>query len=161
MAKFVAFACVVLSPMMTFADGWKPPENPDPFAILQEAKADAQKRDYKTALEKQVWYHQNALKYQVSQTGVRLSFALGYWLDLAKVYPPALDRLREIRDEAEAGTKKGISRVEAVQEVAAIDRTLGEEAKTVDLFLEFDKNDPKFAARVFSFAQPALLEAKQ
>src|SRR5262245_11064399 len=92
---------------VAIAVDWKPPENPDPSAILQEAASDTRNGNYKTALEKHVWYHENALKHDPAQYGVRLSFALMYWGELGQKYPPALERLRKFRDEAAEKARKG------------------------------------------------------
>ena len=80
---------------------WTPPAKPDPSKILQEAARDVTAQRYEEALEKHVWYHENALKIEPAQYGVRLSFALSAWHRLGLVYPPALEKLTSIRDENE------------------------------------------------------------
>ena len=90
-----------LLPSISLADDWTPPKNPDPSAIMREAKADTARGNYEVALAKQLWYHNNAVKLKPSQSGVRLSFALSNWLKLGEVYPPALEKMRQIRDETE------------------------------------------------------------
>ena len=80
---------------------WGPGMNPDPSAILHEARADRRAGRFADALTKHVWFHENALKYVPSLSGVRLSFALTYWMELGAVYPAALRKLKRIRDDAE------------------------------------------------------------
>src|SRR5262245_14212562 len=81
---------------------WKPPANPDPSKILAEAQADARAGRNADALAKHLWFHNNALKIQSTLYGVRLSFALGSWMDLAMQYPPAMQALTRTRDQAGA-----------------------------------------------------------
>ena len=42
---------------------WKPPQNPDPGKILEEARADQQTGNYAVALDKHVWYHENKVTF--------------------------------------------------------------------------------------------------
>ena len=97
--RTLIFALILLLPTVGRADDWTPPENPDPNLILREAKKDASRGDYELALAKQLWYHENAVKLNPSQSGIRRSFALSYWLELGENYPPALEKMRQIRDE--------------------------------------------------------------
>src|SRR4051812_22582627 len=61
---------------------------------LEDAEKFAREGKYQQALERHIWYHENALKYDQAQFGVRLSFALSDWAELGKVYPPAKVALR-------------------------------------------------------------------
>src|ERR1044072_6141550 len=79
---------------------WTPPEKPNPAQILQDANADTRAGQFEDALAKHLWYHRNALKHSPAQGGVRLSFALSYWHNLATKYPPAMTALKAERDEA-------------------------------------------------------------
>src|SRR5690349_9740269 len=54
--------------------------------------------NFQEALMRYVWYHEHALEYDRAVYGVRLSFALSYWKELADVYPPALVALKQMRD---------------------------------------------------------------
>jgi Protein kinase domain len=139
---------------------WTPPENPDPYKILTEAREDVRARRYETALAKHVWYHENALKYQPSQSGVRLSFALTNWLDLAKDYPPALAKLKAIRDQAVAGVKDGTGAWQSFHDMVSINTYLGDDALTRDVFAFLHTYNPEMAKRAFGVAEPALIRAK-
>jgi len=143
---------------------WTPPKNPNPDLILREAQADARAKRYETALAKHVWFHKHALEYQPSQAGVRLSFALSYWLALGEAYPPALDALKEIREETQRRVtpREGRKvRFEDFHDLASLNREFGEEKKTVAAFKLIDQADPKMAKRVFGVSQPALIKAKE
>jgi hypothetical protein len=145
-------------------DEWRPPAKPNPQEILNEARTDALAGRYADALAKHVWFHENALKYAPSLYGVRLSFALGYWGQLCSAYPPALQKLKTIRDETGKTIRTGDPAQEAFQrfhDYAAINRALGEDSKTTELFDWLDGNKPKVAAKAFRVAEPALIRSKQ
>jgi hypothetical protein len=143
------------------ADDWTPPVNPDPQAILWEAKADAQAGRYQVALAKQLWYHENVLDLEPAQSAVRLSFALSHWLELGEVYPPALEKMKQVRDEVEKRIRdEDQVRFEDFHEFVAFNRTLREEYRTVATFKWLDETDAEDAKRVFSVSQPALIKQK-
>lgn len=148
-------------PTVAFAEEWTPPENPDPQTILTEAQADARAKRYDRALAKQIWIHENSLKHNPAFTGVRLSFALRAWHDLAKDYPPALDRLIEARNEASNAALDGKKTFESFHTFAAINRTLGDESLTVDTFIQLETQNQAAAKIVFLVAKPALITAKE
>lgn len=143
------------------ADDWVPPENPDPQAIMAEAKADTTAGRYEDALAKQLWYHENAIQLQPSLTGVRLSFALMNWLELGEAYPPALEKMKQVRDETEKRIRdknKVRIRFEDFHDFVALNETLREEQRTAELFHWIDKHDEEDAQRVFDVARPALIK---
>src|SRR5436190_22804607 len=76
-----------------------PGEKPQPSKILDEAKEQRQHGEYEQALQRHIWYHNHALEFEPSLTGVRLSFALAEWIELGRRYPRARRALIEIRDE--------------------------------------------------------------
>ena len=138
---------------------WTPPANPDPQKILKEAQMDAVAGRYEAALAKHVWFHENALKIRPSLYGVRLSFALGYWTQLAIVYPPAKTKLIEIRDETEKKVASGENVHDSFHDVQSINSKLNEEQRTVELFKSLAKNNAIAATQVFDVARPALIKA--
>ncbi len=137
---------------------WKPPAEPDPSQILDEARDDASAGRHEVALEKHLWFHRHALGLEPSLYGVRLSFALSFWHELGKVYPPALAKLKEAGEAATAAVKAGRSAREAFHDAASIHKQLGEEEKTAALFVWLDQNEPDVAKRVFGLARPALVK---
>ncbi len=153
-----SFLCILT---LAAHGAWKPPANPDPPTILREAMADTAAARYADSLAKHVWYHQNALALQPSQSGVRLSFALSDWVKLGEKYPAALKSLKAMRDAAEKDVRNGKSPWEAFHDFTSINRYLDEAAKTKDLFVWLDANKPQLAKRTFDLAQPALIRAKE
>ena len=147
--------------MSTSSDNWTPPKNPDPSIILNEARADARAKRYKIALAKHVWYHNHALSISQAQFGVRLSFALSYWYQLGQEYPPAMAKLRSVRDGLEKQARKGENLDNAIPDLAAISRTLGEDSRTTSIFKVIDKTYPEKASMAFLFVNSALIKEKE
>lgn len=159
--KLMLFVLMCLIPVTVPAADWQPPQNPNPQEILQSIRSDVQAKDYQTALAKHVWFHENALKHNSALTGVRLSFALAYWDQLAQIYPPALEKLKEIRDQTTKQVLDGKDVATSFQELEALNRTLDQNNMTVDTFLLLHKEHPEKAKLAYRLAQPALLKAKE
>jgi hypothetical protein len=140
---------------------WTPPQNPNPQKILNEAEADASDGNYANALAKHIWFFQNALKYDPGEYGVRLSFALSDWVELGKIYPPALEKLKTFRDEAETNVREEKNVRDNFSDFASINEKFKEDTKTVQLFIWLDSNKPDLAKKVFDLAQPALIKSKE
>ena len=140
---------------------WQPPARPDAHAILREAQQDALAGRHQDALDKHVWFHRNALKHRPSLYGVRLSFALGFWTDLGRRYPPALAALKAERDAAAARIRAGKGERGDFHDVASINSSLAEDAATAELFAWLDANDPALARTSYNIAERALVQAKR
>ena len=125
---------------------------------LEAAEDFADAGKYAEALERHEWYHRNALRIDPAQSGVRLSFALSSWKELADQYPPALASLKAIRDANIEDLLAGKGEADTFHDVACIDTKLGEEAATVTLFKALDARQPAFAAECFRFVQETLLD---
>jgi len=116
---------------------------------------------YEEALQKHVWYHKHALDVDRAQYGVRLSFALTYWTDLGKKYPPALKALRDIRDEDATRLAAGEQNRELFNDLVAINEELGESATTVAVFKKVQSVQPTFASLIAELADKALFDANE
>jgi hypothetical protein len=172
MSATTMYAAKAMAVLMYFMAGcsrkpperWTPPGHPSPQAILNEAREDAYAKRHEDALAKHVWYHENALKIAPAQYGVRLSFALSAWVELGKSYPPALEKLKSIRDKNELSIRESESSEENFQtfhDLAAISEALGDDSKTTELFFWLDQNKPDFAKSVYPVAEPFLIRAKK
>lgn len=138
---------------------WTPPPAPDPSAILNEAREDARTGRHTDALAKHLWFHRNALSFERSLYGVRLSFALASWLDLAERYPPALAALRGERDASVARLRAGTGARGDFHDVSSINEYFGAQAATAQLFAWLDAHRPELAKSVYRIAQRALVGA--
>jgi len=135
--------------------------NDDPGRALEDARRLAQKGDYEGALAKHVWFHENALAINSAYYGVRLSFALGDWVELGKKYPKALDKLKSVRDEKTARLLAGHLDHDLFNDVQSINDNLGENTATVEIFKRIDVLNPDFAAQTYDLADEALVEAQE
>ena len=146
-----------------FATDWTPPENPVPTEILKDARQDRDAGRYETALAKHLWYHEHALEYDRGQTGVRLSFALSDWMALGKEFPPALDKLKEIRDQtnnrlrADKAKQAGFN---DFHDLAAINRILDEHELTAKTFEYLHDHNPQAARLAYFAAEQPLIHTK-
>lgn len=126
---------------------------------LQAARMAAQEGRFSEALSEYIWFHEHALEERPSLHGVRLSFALGYWLELAEQYPPARAALQSVLDEKTARLERGDQDWELFNDVTAINRESGKDEATYDLFVLINKANPAFAARCVEVAMPAIVKA--
>lgn len=136
---------------------WTPPASPDPTAILRETASDVRNGHYALALKKHRWFFDQALEHEPAQYGVRLSFALGYWYELAQVYPPAMDELHALRDRATQNAIAGIDVRESFHDASSINRVLNDITATRDLFLKLHETNRAHAQTAYSIAQPVLI----
>ncbi len=135
-----------------------PGEKPDLQEILTEAKNLAANGRHEEALQRHLWYHYHALELEPSQSGVRLSFALSDWMELARHYPKARQALVEIRDRGANKFDAGEGSFAAFHEVASINSYLGEQDATLSLFRSVQARSPKLAAYCYYAAEDLLVE---
>jgi len=107
---------------------------------LERAEQCAREGNYAEALRLHIWYHKNALKYDPAQYGVRLSFALSDWADLARAYPPALHALLSIRNQTLTTYGKDPSDAHMYGEVLSIDLALDDLPSAKTLFYQGRKS---------------------
>jgi hypothetical protein len=132
-----------------------PPTAQERLDQASEARRDGR---YAEALAHHLWFHENSLAEDPALSAVRLSFAVGYWAELGRVYPPALDALRAARDRPRNRLLAGTGDWEAFAEVAAVDEALGEPHATHDLFRRLDSAHPALAHECRNVALPVLVE---
>lgn len=129
----------------------------DPRKALEEARKFAQEGKYAEALEKHVWFHENALKIRPSLAGVRLSFALSDWIQLGEKYPKARAKLVEIRDADARSLRGGELKFETFLDFASINEYLKATRLTYELFKELHQVYPNFAAQCYGVAREAVM----
>ena len=127
---------------------------------LKAAYAAKARGDYQTALGHLVWFHDHALEETPALLGIRLSYALAYWIELGAEFPPALESLREIRDRKVADLRAGQHDGQLFLDVSAINDYLGEGEGTYLLFVELRHRAAAFAARCAPIALPAVVDAQ-
>ncbi len=126
---------------------------------LHAAQAAAREGRHAAALREYVWFHDNALKEEPALYGVRLSFALAYWMDLAESYPEARRKLEEIRDRKTATLAAGKGDHALFHDVTSINRSLDEETETYRLFKKLLVSAPLNATAWGDLAREAIVKA--
>jgi hypothetical protein len=132
----------------------------DPSARLQRGQEAAAAGRYEEALRDYIWFHEHALEHAPSLYGVRLSFALWYWIELANEYPEARIALKRIRDEKTTRLLNGDTNRELFHDVESINERLENEEATYELFATLEKAKPDFAAVCADLAMPAIVKAE-
>src|SRR6267142_6887314 len=125
---------------------------------LHEAHVAAQAGRCEEALDGYIWFHENSVDVP-GMGGVRLSFALAYWMELARVYPPARTALEDIRDRKTRSILNGIRDIPFFHDVVAINRYLGCERATYELFVTLNSSAPVLAGVYASLAMPAIINS--
>lgn len=92
-------------------------------------------------------------------SGVRLSFALAYWLDLAEDYPPALAAFRRVRDETEQALREQPGSFPLFHDIRSMNARLGEGLRTADLFESVAATNAVAAKRIYPLAERGLIRA--
>ncbi len=108
---------------------------------LQQARTYRKQGKYQEALEAHEYYHVNILKERPANYGVRLSFALSDWIELAEKYPKARQRLLEIRNEDVRKIESGKWEFETFHDVVAISRKLNEDHVAIQCFKVIDRQE--------------------
>jgi hypothetical protein len=132
----------------------------DPRDRLQRGQEAAAAGRYEDALRDYIWFHEHALEHRPSLYGVRLSFALWYWIELANDYPEARTALERIRDEKTTRLLNGESNRELFHDVESINERLGKEEATYELFAALEKANPDFAGLCADLAMPAIVNTE-
>ncbi len=151
--KGLLLCFLALVPLVAHAD--------DMQKYLSDTQDLAEGGKYEEALERFLWFHEHALEHQPAMAGVRLSFALSYWKVLGDDYPPALAALIDVRDRSTRQLMAGEGDWHTFQDVAALNRTLEEDAKTVDLFQALDEQQPKLSKKCWIVARHSVIDAKR
>jgi hypothetical protein len=132
----------------------------DMQAYLRETQAKVQAGAYEEALERFIWFYENSLQYRPSMAGVRNSFALGDWMRLGEVYPPAFGALVAKRDETLARLLQNPLDRSLLIDLRALNRTLEQEQRTIQVFEQI-ASDPAVAGAQWSIISGLALETKR
>ncbi len=126
---------------------------------LKRGRRFALESRFAEALREYVWFHEHALEHQLSQYGVRLSFALNDWMRLAAEYPPALRKLQSIRDRKTSILEQGKGSHSLFHDVVAINEALEEPHKSFELLKKLESANRVLANECGTLAIDAVLSA--
>jgi tetratricopeptide (TPR) repeat protein len=121
----------------------------------------AKEGKYQEALDRHLWFHDHVLENDRSMYGVRLSFALMYWKKLGEKYPPALVAFKKVRDDKTSLLEEGNGSYDLFVDVHALNRELGEDNKTVELFQKLDREQGDLAKKCWSVVKEVVTNAKE
>jgi hypothetical protein len=133
----------------------------DPGKVLEEARSLREQGKYEEALQKHLWFHENALNQDSSWYGVRLSFALSDWIQLGEKYPAARKALVSIRDKNVKAITEGKGAFDLFHDLTAINEYLKEEPKTVELFKTIHQKYPELAEQCYHVAEGNLVRQRE
>lgn len=131
----------------------------DPGDILNRGRTSALEGRHEEALRDLLWFHENALKHDRAYYGVRLSFAVGYWKELADLYPPALEALQSVKKQSEAALRRGEGGRDLFNDVVSINRELNRESDTYKLFLTLKRKHRASTRKFGDLAVEAIVGA--
>ncbi len=137
---------------------WSSSDGFTPSQVLKLAKSKTIECKFDEALEKFLWYHENALSLDQSQKAVRTSFALGAWMELALKYRPALVAFNRVRDETESRCRKNPNDFQLFMDVASLNRYLNTNDRTARLFIEIANTSLTAAAQIYHVAERTLID---
>ena len=144
------------------ATAWEPAAPIDVDQVLVEAREAAMAGRFDDAAARHRWYHANALRHAPAHSGVRTSFAMLDWHRLALRHPPALDDMLAAQEAAARRVKAGGPEArEAIVDLAAFARVLGQPQAMATTFVWLDANRPADAGRFLLSALPALVSADE
>jgi hypothetical protein len=132
----------------------------DPGEVLSRGRSHADQGRYSEALADYIWFHEHALDVDRSYYGVRLSFALGYWHELAKRYRPALAALEDTAKNGAHVLLSGKGDRHLFNDVKSINRELGRGEATYRLFLDLKRLQPELAQKCARLAVEEVVLAR-
>ncbi|GGC62865.1 hypothetical protein [Undibacterium terreum] len=128
-------------------------------ASLDGARKAFKAQQYPLALELYEWFFDHALEEGGGKwVGIRLSFCLGEWAQLAKVYEPAGISLEQKRAQSISNFAKS-REAGQFHDYVAICRYTGTMPQAIDTFIEFHDSDRELARRILYFIKAELRSA--
>lgn len=122
----------------------------DPSVVLEKARKALRNKDYEVALEKYQWFFHNSIEINRSYYGVRLSYCLSEWKQLANDYPPAMEALIELKNNTLATFLETYSR-QSFHEYKSIAGCLNEPKEVFDQFMIVHNSNKELAKNLFTF----------
>lgn len=122
----------------------------EPSKSLREARSAFKEKNYSLSLKKYQWFYENSIKIDQSFYGVRLSYCLGEWAELGKVFPPAQVALVKLKNNTLATFKDTYSK-SSFHEYSSISGYLNNSIEVYQEFLIIHKSDKELAKCLFTY----------
>lgn len=132
----------------------------DALARLNAARQITQDGRYEDALPEFEWFFAHALEENRALYGVRLSYCLDAWTELAGKYAPARQALEAVRERAVTDLLAARDGFMLLHDIVAIDAALGEQDRTYALFARLIELAPDRAESLRNIALPAVIAAR-
>ena len=132
----------------------------DPSARMQFGVELAQKGKEAEALAEYLWCFDHGLEANPAFSGMRLSFLLMYFKNLAAHYPPAQQALENRRNERQAKVAAGSTDFQAVQDLISLNNALGQRERNLAVFDQLRPGNPA-RETASSLLTAQFLEAKR
>ncbi len=127
---------------------------------LDDARASVRDGNFAHALDRYGWFFEHALAEDSYLAGVRLSYCLGEWADMAKDYAPALAALHQKKSHArQSFTETGNTC--AFHDFISICEVLKCNGEAVKLFKDTHLLNPELAKKVVSLIWAELVTTRQ
>ncbi len=110
-------------------------------ARYRQAQVLAKGGQYEAALKEFLWCYDVGMKQAANLNAVRLSGLVADIGKLGALYPQALAALRDRRDQVEARMLASENDFDAASEFAALNRTLGDDARNMELYDQLPEGD--------------------
>lgn len=131
---------------------------------IRKAYMDAQEalnnQDYERAHQQYDWLFEHAEKIEPSFRGVRVSFGLSSWLEVAKHYPPAMKRLLDLHQQALLRYHQTYE-CQVFRDFARLSHYLEKQGDVLKEFERVAQSDTSQAKDVFYWAYDCLVADKQ
>jgi len=127
---------------------------------LSDARAAVRDANFAEALERYDYFFEHATAENPYLAGVRLSYCLFEWAELANDYPPALEALQVKKSNARKRfAETGDAR--AFHDLVSICRVMGADHEAVRLFTDTHVSDRKLASKIVRLIWDDLVAAGQ
>ena len=126
--------------------------------VRDAADADRRAGRFAESLQKHEWLFEHS-RNERGMGGVRLSFALSDWLELASDYQPAMVAFVSLRDRTEMRCRESQGDFEAFHELSALNSYLNLNQRTIAMFLEIAEADKNAAAHIYHVVEPLLVDS--
>ncbi|MBK6896775.1 MAG: hypothetical protein IPH06_09305 [Alphaproteobacteria bacterium] len=132
----------------------------NPSEAIKTARNYFKEKNYPAALERYKWFFENSIIIDRAYIGVRLSYCLDEWADLAKVYPLAMDTLVEQKNIALNNFNKTNS-ADSFNDYASICEYLQCSEEAVMVFKNIHNINSALSKKIFRSVSDALLRNKE
>jgi hypothetical protein len=158
--KTLMIAIFMLLSLSLKAQNVLSPKLQEMLKYLADTREMVKQEKYKEALDRYIWFY-DATENDRAMGGIRASSALREWKSLGDVYPPAMTALIETRDRTAKKIINNGFTVDLAGDIKALNRTLGEDSKMIDLLQTLAQTKPDEAKLLWIYSRDIVFAAKR